>query len=303
MKINQRIPNLFVLGAPKCGTTSIIHYLSQHPNIFVSLVKEPHYFNTDSERRYYKDEATYLQLFKDAEEAHLYRAEGSVWYLYSKTAVEEILKFNPQAKFIVMLREPVSMFFSLHQELLYGGAENEVSPKKAWELQEERAEGRNIPSGCSDSRILLYAETCQLGKQVKQLLQKVEKKQVTFITLDELKNDADKVYNQILKFLDVPMHHLPTYKVVNVKKVRKSLVLSQLLMSLTHLKRKLGIKGGLGVANAINKKNVDHGASLVNEKQPEFVNYLKHFFKDDVNLLSSLTGKDLTSWSNTKPSA
>ena len=62
----MRKPNLFILGAPKCGTTSIAYYLNQHPEIFVSPYKEPHYFNLDSEYRFTFSEKQYLENFKNA---------------------------------------------------------------------------------------------------------------------------------------------------------------------------------------------------------------------------------------------
>jgi hypothetical protein len=127
-------PNLFVIGAPTCGTSSLLHYLATHPKVFVSKVKEPHFFNSDSKHRYFYSIESYLKLFEKATPLHKYRCEGSVWYLYSKSAIDEILKFDPDAKFIIMLRNPVFMYFSIHQELYFGGAENNRSPIKAWYL-------------------------------------------------------------------------------------------------------------------------------------------------------------------------
>src|SRR6476620_1237476 len=127
---NLKKPNLFILGAPKCGTTSMAYYLSQHPEIFVSPYKEPHYFNLDSEYRFTFSEKQYLENFKNATSFHKYLVDASVWYLYSKVAVDEILKYNPESKFIVMLRNPVDMFYSLHQQLLFSGIENINSPQK-----------------------------------------------------------------------------------------------------------------------------------------------------------------------------
>ena len=59
-----RKPNLFLIGAPKCGTTSLASYLSDHPQIFVSDPKEPHFFNTDSENRKTWNWEEYEAIFK-----------------------------------------------------------------------------------------------------------------------------------------------------------------------------------------------------------------------------------------------
>ncbi len=300
MTEKTNIPNLFLIGAPKCGTTSMIHYLSQHPEVFVSAEKEPHYFNTDSEHRYHFDLNSYLSLFEDATITQTYRCEGSVWYLYSEIAIQNILEFNPNAKFIVMLREPSSMFFSLHQELLYGGSENEASPKTAWELQAIRNEGKKIPLGSSDPRLLQYGEACSLGTQLARAMNLIPEKQLHYIFIDDLKSDSDKVFRTLQEFLGVTPISLETYKVVNKKKVRKSYVLSQFLIAATQLKKRLGIKGGLGLANALNRRNVTHDAALPNEECAALMPVLKKYFEEDVTLLEELTQRNLSHWKHVK---
>ena len=300
MTENNNIPNLFLIGAPKCGTTSMIHYLSQHPEVFVSAEKEPHYFNTDSGHRYHFDLDSYLSLFEEATTAQKYRCEGSVWYLYSEIAIQNILEFNPNAKFIVMLREPSSMFFSLHQELLYGGSENEASPKTAWELQAIRKEGKKLPLGSSDPRLLQYGEACSLGTQLARAMNLIPEKQLHYIFIDDLKSDSDKVFRTLQEFLGVTPISLETYKVVNKKKVRKSYVLSQFLIAATQLKKRLGIKGGLGFANALNRRNVTHDATLPNEELAALMPVLKKYFEREVTLLEELTQRDLSHWKPVK---
>lgn len=217
MDTNCKKPNLFIIGAPKCGTTSIIHYLDKHPDIFVSPVKEPHYFNEGSGHRYYKNEADYLRLFSGAT-TQTYCCEGSVWYLFSENAVDNILRFNPDAKFVVMLRNPSTMFFSLHQELLFGGSENVKSAAKAWELQNERAIGKKIPPGASDPSHIQYGAACRLGEQAHRAVQKIPKENLHFVLLDDLIDNPDAAYRSLLRFLHVKQLSLASYEVVNVKK-------------------------------------------------------------------------------------
>ena len=72
-------PNFFIVGAPKCGTTALSHYLRQHPRIFFSLPKEPHYFATDLPRyRMVTHEPAYLEYFRGAGPQHTAVGEGSV---------------------------------------------------------------------------------------------------------------------------------------------------------------------------------------------------------------------------------
>ena len=182
----------------------MIHYLSQHPRIYVSPVKEPHFFNEDSGHRFYFSMKDYLNLFTE-NDSFDYRAEGSVWYLYSKVAIENILKFNSRARFVVMLRDPVSMYFSLHQELLYGGNEDEHSALVAWELQDERRKGNKIPLGCSDPRFLQYGKACSLGEQLNFAMKKIPSQQIHYVFLEDIKKDPDSEFKKVLDFL----RHIP----------------------------------------------------------------------------------------------
>src|SRR5262249_53369576 len=118
-------PNFFIVGAPRCATTSMYTYLKQHPQIHLSLLKEPLFFATDLtiQPLAVTDEASYLGLFADAGDARRI-GEGSVFYLLSKRAAEEIKRFSPRAKIIIMLRNPIDMMHSLHALYLRTGNED-----------------------------------------------------------------------------------------------------------------------------------------------------------------------------------
>jgi hypothetical protein len=239
-----------------------------------------------------------LSLFKDAS-SERYRAEASVWYLYSELAIDEILKFNPNAKFIVMLRNPIAMYFSLHRELLYGGSESEESPLKAWELQASRKLGKNIPLGCSDDRMLQYGEACKLGAQLKYAMEKIPKGQLMTIFMDDLKLNTDLVFRKVQEFLSVDEISLASYEIINQKKRRKSLFLSKVLILLSLFKRRLGIKKGLGLANAINKRNVTKDVKEMRLEESTLTPELLKYFDEDIRLLESITGTDLSHWKTT----
>ncbi|MGH7858384.1 MAG: sulfotransferase, partial [Candidatus Binatia bacterium] len=120
----NRIPDFFIVGAPKCGTTAMNDYLAQHPDVFVPARKEMHFFGCDlvfTIPRITRDE--YLQAFANWR-GQKRIAEASVWYLYSRTAVREIREFSPAARILVMLRQPVDMMYSLHSQRIYNGTED-----------------------------------------------------------------------------------------------------------------------------------------------------------------------------------
>ena len=120
---DNKLPNFFIVGAPRAGTTALYHYLSQHPDVFLPRVKEPHYFGSDLEfavPRMTFDE--YRNLYQGVTNEKVV-GDGSVMYLMSQTAAKEIKKICPEAKIIIMLRHPVDLLVSLHQKMLLTGNE------------------------------------------------------------------------------------------------------------------------------------------------------------------------------------
>ena len=114
----QRWPNLFIVGAAKAGTTSLAYYLQQHPDVYVSPFKEPHHFSqiapSPELRAFFPsvaDEADYLKLFKDARQEKVL-CEASTSYLWTEGTPERIFGRVPDAKIIILLREPVGRAYS-----------------------------------------------------------------------------------------------------------------------------------------------------------------------------------------------
>jgi hypothetical protein len=110
-------PNLFIAGAPRCGTTSLHAWLSTIPGVFMSRIKEPNYYSRvviGEEHplvRPIRDEASYLALFADAGDAR-YRGEASPNYLEDPEAPALIERTSPGARVIASLRDPVERLFS-----------------------------------------------------------------------------------------------------------------------------------------------------------------------------------------------
>ena len=104
----MRKPDFFIVGAPKCGTTSMHRYMSQHPDIFMAQGKEPIYFGSDLKHDWKVSQEQYFDLFRDADREQRI-GEKSVWYMHSETAAAEIKAFDANADIIIMLRNPVDM--------------------------------------------------------------------------------------------------------------------------------------------------------------------------------------------------
>jgi hypothetical protein len=303
IKSTSKKPFFFILGAPKAGTTALSQYLSEHPDVFFSIPKEPNFFNTDFTDAYrqFKSEEKYLiHCFSGATDNQII-GEGSVYYLCSKVAVQNILKFQSEAKFIVMLRNPSEMAYSLHAQHLKRMIIEDVTDfETAWKLQEARKFGKHIPKRNTEPKLLQYREICLLGKQVKRVLEQVDSKQVLFLLFDDLKENPKAVYEQCLNFLGVQQDGRNNFPVVNPNIHTKSRTLSRLLFYISRLhfisqiKRVLRVPRGYSILAKIDKLNTEKV-----EKKPlpaDFVKTLKSSFAEDIDLLESLIHRDLSHW-------
>ncbi|GAH41694.1 unnamed protein product, partial [marine sediment metagenome] len=106
----------------------------------------------------------YLALFTRASSSDLAVGEASPQYLYSKTAIRNVRDFEPNARLIVMLRNPIDLAQAAHMECLYWGVENETNFERAWRLQAMRREGRRIPRSCTQPTVLLWEEMARVGE-------------------------------------------------------------------------------------------------------------------------------------------
>ena len=155
----MRRPDFFIVGAPKCGTTAMVRYLATHPDVFVAR-KEMHFFGKDLQfghQFYRRAEKAYMAEFEKWE-GQRRGGEGSVWYPSSKLAAAEIKAFNPDARIIIMLREPVEMLYSLYSTFCWDGNEQLPTFEEAVTAESDRRAGRNIPRRTYFAAGLLYHE-------------------------------------------------------------------------------------------------------------------------------------------------
>lgn len=294
----MRKPNFFIIGAPKSGTTALSEYLSTHPNVFFVKPKEPEYFATDFKGRVITNERDYLRLFQPADPSrHLAIGEGSVCYVFSKVAVPNILMFQPTAKFILMLRNPVELVVSLHAQLLVEGNENLRSFLSAWNAESDRKLGKRIPAGCRDPQWLYYSEWGKLGSQLKRVLDVVPEAQLKAILFDDFISNTGAVYRDVLAFLGVPDDGRTEFQKVNERRLLKNLFFQNLLGTLMRfwlpLRTKLSGGKGFKIGATLTKWNT---APAENLTSPEVHRMLVDFYRDEIVLLQNLLNRDLRHW-------
>ena len=291
----ERQPNLFLLGAPKCGTTSLAHWLGRHRAIYLSPVKEPHHYNKDDHRADYPERERYLALFHGAGAEHRYRLEASTWYLHSRLAVSEILRDCPQARFIVCLRNPVDMAFSLHGHFVSKTARETVRDfEQAWELSDWRLRGEAIGCRAVNPSHLAYKHACRLGTQVQRLLGQVEPDRVHFVVLDDLKAHEAQTLRQVLAFLDLEPDISLALPADNVRRDVRYPAMELALKGLENAKLRLGLGGvSTGAGRLVARLNT---ASQPARLSPAMRERLTVDFEEEIRSLWRGIGRSYPQW-------
>jgi hypothetical protein len=209
------MPDLFIVGAPKSGTTSLYEWLKGHPEVFMTPVKEPCYFSRDLAAdksgnflRYDLDRARYLALFEAAGEGAKRVGEASTRYLYSKDAAGLIAAEQPDARIVAILRNPVDMIASLHAHKLAGGTEDLESLEAALDAESERHAGRRIPRD-SNPYLATYRDRARFGEQIPRWFDAFGPERVQVILFEEMVRDPAAQFRRLLDFLDIDPEYQP----------------------------------------------------------------------------------------------
>jgi len=223
-------PDFFIVGAPKSATSALVSYLAAHPEIHIAE-GETHYFATDfGGLRIVTNLACYQNLLNSHKRGVRCLGEKSVCYMYSSQAIEMIHRYNPEARLIVMLRNPSDMVFSFHGQSLYAQSENEPDFAKAWALCAARKAGMKVSRLCKARELLFYDEIARYGEQIERILALFPRELVHIIFYDDFIANPSLVYRKTLSFLGVAPQNRKDFPVVNSRKaVRSKLIQSSLL--------------------------------------------------------------------------
>lgn len=226
----MRFPDFFIVGAPKCGTTSLAYYLRQHPQIFMPE-NEVHFLSPDFPvHREVKTWEHYTSLFENAPSDAIV-GEKSISYLYSRCALEKIKKHNPNAKIIIMLRNPIDMMYSLYLHSLRSGVEVARSFEEALSLEPYRLRGLKVPKGIPGTGGLFYRRLAHYYQYIERYLREFPRENVLIIIFEEFFSDVENEFKKVLQFLGVdPTFNLSRYPAQNVGKKVKNPRLYTFLM-------------------------------------------------------------------------
>jgi hypothetical protein len=302
----QNVPDLFLVGAPKTGTTALSKYLSAHPAIYMAR-KEMHFFGRDLHfgRAFFRrNREEYLAEFAPRGDA--YRAgESSVWYLYSSQAAQEIKDFSPDASIIIMLREPAELLYSLYHQFRFDGSEQLPTFEQALAAEEKRRAGRGFCRQAYFRQGLIYHDAVRFTDQIRRYFRIFGRDCVHVIIYDDFAADPAGTYNKALDFLGLdPLPWKQELPVINGnKQVRNGLLraaLNEPLLHSTVLAARHWLPRGFFLCL---QRTYDRllGANARPVKRPPMPAHLrarlKKQFEPEVERLSRLLGRDLSYWS------
>jgi Sulfotransferase family len=296
------LPNFIIIGTQKAGTTALAHYLKQHPKIYISPAKEPGFFDFEGKKPNFcgpgdqplyahvpTDIETYSELFNGVKD-EIAVGEATTWYLYSPRAAERIHNYIPDAKMIVILRNPVDRAYSGFMHAIRDEREKITDFSQA--LQEEEKRIAN-----NWEYLWRYKDMGFYSVQLKRYFDKFERSQIKVYLYEEFDSNPLEVLKDILKFLNVDDELIPeVFTRLNISGVRKSKALEEIFLSdrssiKKFLKPLMPIVLRKKIANFIRTNNyVKQDCSL--EVRQELV----EIFKQDIYELQNLLNRDLSSW-------
>ena len=273
-----KVPNFFIVGAPKAGTTSLYHYLDQHPAIYMSPVKEPNHFASEirlegfaeaqqervrhgmEETRAYLggvmrekrfgavglDWNDYLKLFRNAD-GEKALGEASVCYLWSQSAARNIFARVPEAKIVMILRDPAERAFSQYMQWTSKGGMRDTF-LEACEKSIANAGGKFRPMSP-------FLEMGLYANQVRRYLDLFPRENIHIAFYEDYERNPKGILADLLRFLGVDETFRPD-------------------MSRRYL---VGNGGGRVMSDAERR-------------------YLTDYYREDLRMLSRLLNRDLSRW-------
>ena len=289
----QARPNFFIVGEPKCGSTTIHDMLDQHPEIFMSNPKEIGYFRTDiSAKRWTLQE--YLSIFSNVGDEKIV-GESSVNYMLSSDAAKNIFEFNKDAKILMLFRAPAEFLCSLHSQFVYNLMEKEEDFEKALDSSKP-SDKVKIPL------IMDYWERARFYYHAKRFFDIFPRENIMVMAYEKFAEDPSGTYEDILSFLGVEKRFIPEMLHKNPNKHVRAKGIKQILDSIkiTRIRRLLPQKI-YGAGAALFRKTIVRNTER-RQIALETEHKIRKRTRGQVRMLSELTGEDfLSMWNyNTK---
>ncbi len=297
--MKKRIPDFLIVGAPKCGTTTLYKWLSQHPAIFMPEEKEPRFF-TGYKKNFrgpissmfnsflVQSPEEYSSLFADADDNAL-TGEASADYLSSRSTPARIKEYNSDARIIILLRNPAERAYSEYLHNVRDGYESKTFLQSI-ELEESRRSANCIPGFFHIMRGTYY-------ENVKEYIDLFGMGNVFVRLYDDLVSNQELLLDETLTFLGVHDFAIDTTKSHNVGGIPKSRLLQRLINNQgpwrAFTRKIVGKRIFQKTGSVLKSLNLDKAPKLGGPVRVELIN---RYFRDDIIKLQGLIGRDLSSW-------
>ena len=293
------LPNFLIIGAAKSGTTSLYNYLKQHPEIYMSPVKEPYFFTFMNEKVDLKgpfDKATqeqiitnikdYKKLFeKVKDEKAIGECSNSYLFFYEKSG-KNIKDIIPDCKIIAILRNPIERAFSHYTQMVMIGHEN-LSFREAIDSEEKRKKN-------GWRWHYQYIGQSMYSKQLSWYISNFGRKNVKIYLFEDIKNNPEKLLEDIFDFLKVSKNIKINFnKVYNVSGIPKIKFIHDIIIDkkLRNIGKILPVELKMKILNTIFIKNLKK--PIINENDKQF---LKNIFFNDILELQKICNRNLMHW-------
>ena len=302
----MNLPNFLIIGAAKAGTSSLYYYLKQHPQIYMSSLKEPKFFALRGEKLDFQGPAKndinqlsvttleeYQQLFADVTE-EIAIGEASPIYFEHPKAAQNIKHCIPKAKLIAILRHPAERAFSAFSHLVREGYET-LSFEEALQHEEERVNQKWTP-------LFYYQQIGFYYSNLKRYFELFEPEQIKIYLYEELESNSIGVVKDIFNFLNVDNDFVPDLTRKNVSGIPRSRYLYDLFTKDNAIKSTFKPLFGKKI-----RQNIRELASTKTLKSkpamlPDTKRYLTELYREDILQLQKLIDRDLSHWlDNTEP--
>lgn len=320
----MRLPDFFVIGAAKAGTTSLHAHLAHHPDLFMSRPKEPEFFARDD--LYAKGIESYAPLFEGAQPGQLCGESSTIYTLsplFPETAAR-VQAHVPEAKFVYMMREPVARAYSFYVQLVKNrqNETHDYSVGRSFEefLYGDRAEiapasafFAPFDAHLPDRPELLTAGSLYL-MQIESWLAQFPRERFLFLTFESFIRDQKAVTEQVLRFLGVDPARMPDIPETSVNRADDHMRRSAEAMQIQAFNARLGPLAGLrnllpsalrkGLRQQFLRRNppAREGAHRPAPLAPQTALELERAFYADLDALVALTGIDPQPWLAKRPS-
>jgi hypothetical protein len=297
----DRMPNLFVIGAAKAGTTALYDYLAQHPRVFLSRVKEPEFFS--KEEYYARGLDWYQDWHFEGADNYPVRAEATPHYLYwsGKVAprIKEAYRGLP-VKFIVSFRDPVSRAYSMYWNMVREGIED-LDFDEALRVEERRLEQHRNELYQLGSMAYGYSAGSRYASLLQPYLELFSPENFFFVLQDDLKSRANETCKEIFEFLGIESSIEINTSNSNPAAMPRSRLLHRALRRRPLLKE--FIKPLIPIRVRLVRRSLKSKIMEANLKEtayvplhPQLAHELRLSYRTKIEKLEEITGRELSSW-------